>query len=116
MEYHRSTPQHGLTVEHGNQGRVTNPSLAGDVEIPHNLLAAHMFHILTGCQAMQHLQINPTKNQTIHTLLQRQFPAIKSSNNKPTYYVTPKTIGYIHGIVTDCITCLSTDACNQRAL
>jgi hypothetical protein len=84
--------------------------------VPHNLLAAHMFHILTGCQAMQHLQINPTKNQTIHTLLQRQFPAIKSSNNKPTYYVTPKTIGYIHGIVTDCITCLSTDACNQRAL
>ncbi len=28
----------------------------------------------------------------------------------------PKTIGYIHGIVTGCITCLSTDACNQRAL
>jgi hypothetical protein len=36
----------------------------------HNLLAAHMFHILTCYQAMQHLQINPTKNQTIHTLLQ----------------------------------------------
>jgi hypothetical protein len=33
MEYYLSTPQHGSTVEHGNQGRVTNPSLAGDVEI-----------------------------------------------------------------------------------
>ncbi len=30
--------------------------------------------------------------------------------------VTPKTIGYIHGIVTDCITRLPSDACNQRAL
>jgi hypothetical protein len=30
---HRLAPQHGLTVEHGYQGRVTNPSLAGDVQI-----------------------------------------------------------------------------------
>ncbi len=48
--------------------------------------------------------------------MQKQFPAIKSSDNKPTYYVTPKTIGYIHGIVTDCITRLQSDACNQHAL
>ncbi len=33
--------------------------------VPQNLLAAHMFHILTGCQAMQHLQINPSKNFAI---------------------------------------------------
>ncbi len=32
MEYYHRT-EHGLTVEHGNQGRVTNPSLAGDVQI-----------------------------------------------------------------------------------
>ena len=31
-------------------------------------------------------------------------------------YVTPKTIGYIHGIVTDCIPHLSSDSNNQRAL
>jgi hypothetical protein len=62
------------------------------------------------------LQINVSKNNTIHSLLQKQFPAIKSSDNKPTYYVTPKTIGYIHGIVTDCIKRLPSDACNQCAL
>ncbi len=33
MEYYCCTPQRGSTVEHGNQGRVMNPSLAGDVEI-----------------------------------------------------------------------------------
>ena len=75
-----------------------------------------MFNVLTGCQAMQHLQINPAKNLTVHMLMQKQFPAIKSSDNKPTMYVTPKMIGYIHGIVTDCIPHLSSDANNQRAL
>lgn len=53
---------------------------------------------------------------TIHSLLHKQFQAIKSSDNKPTYHVTPKTIGYIHAIVTDCIPRLPSDACNQRAL
>ncbi len=33
MEYYRGTPQHGSTVEHGNKGRVTNPSLAGHVKV-----------------------------------------------------------------------------------
>ena len=75
-----------------------------------------MFNVLTGCQAMQQMLINVSKNNTIHSLLQKQFPAIKSSDNKPTYYVTPKTIGYIHAIVTDCIPRLPSDACNQRAL
>ncbi len=84
--------------------------------VPHNVLAAHMFNVHTGCQAMQQLQINPTKNSTIHLLLHKHFQAIKSSDNKQTNYVTPKTISYIHGIVTDSITGLTSDACNQRAL
>ena len=33
MVYYSGTPEHRSTVEHGNKGRVTNPSLAGDVEI-----------------------------------------------------------------------------------
>jgi hypothetical protein len=54
--------------------------------------SSKMFNVLTGCQAMQHLQINPTKNSTIHLLVHKQFPAIKSSDDKPTNYVTPKTM------------------------
>ncbi len=49
-------------------------------------------------------------------LLHKQFPAIKSSDNKPTYYVTPKTIGYIHWIVINCITRLPSQACTQCAI
>ena len=47
-----------------------------------------MFNVLTGCQAMQQMLVNVSKNNTIHSLLQKQFPAIKSSDNKPAYYLT----------------------------
>ena len=33
MAYYRSTPRHVAAVEHGDQGRVANPSLAGQVKI-----------------------------------------------------------------------------------
>jgi hypothetical protein len=33
MECYGGAPQHGSKVEHDDKGRVTNPSLAGDVEI-----------------------------------------------------------------------------------
>ncbi len=59
-----------------------------------------MLNVLTGCQAQQML-INVSKNNTIHLLLQKQFPAIKSSDNKPTYYVTPKTHDILRGDSVD---------------
>ena len=65
---------------------------------------------------MQHYQIIPGKNRTIHSLLESEFPPIKSTNNKPTPYVTPKTIGYIHGLICDTITLFHSDACNAKAL
>jgi hypothetical protein len=48
--------------------------------------------------------------------LESEFPPIKSTNNKPTPYVTPKTIGYIHGLICDTITLFHSDACNAKAL
>ena len=65
---------------------------------------------------MQRFQINPGKNRTIHSLLESEFPPIKSTNNKATPYVTPKTIGYIHGLICDSITLFQSDACNAKAL
>ncbi len=65
---------------------------------------------------MQRLQIAPGKNRTIHSLMESAFPPLKSTNNKPTPYVTPKTISYIHGLICDSITMFHSDACNARAL
>ncbi len=62
------------------------------------------------------MQVNPTKNSTIHLLLAMKFPAIKSTNNEQTHYITPKTIGYIHWLICDIITGLASDNCNTRAL
>jgi hypothetical protein len=106
-----------VLVINGKTTSLNQPELPETMTLqPHNMLAAHMFHVLTGRQAMQELQINVSKNNTVHLLLHKQFPAIKSSNNKPTHYVTLKTIGYIHAIVTNCITRLPSYACTKHAL
>ena len=84
--------------------------------VPHNPLLAHLFNVLTTCQAMQSFKIVPGKNMTIHALLHKNFPPLKSTDNKPTPYVSPKTIGYIHGLIVDSITLFPTNACNARAL
>ncbi len=41
----------------------------------------------------------------LFALLDRTCPPIAASANKPTNYVTPKTVGYIHALfqVIDCI-------------
>jgi hypothetical protein len=54
---------------------------------PHNMLAAHMFNVLTGCQAMQQLQISVSKNNTIHTLLHKpgnSLPSSRATISQPT--------------------------------
>ncbi len=65
---------------------------------------------------MQSFQIIPGKNSTIHSLLESEFPPLKSTNNKPTPYVTPKTIAYIHSLICNSITLFHSYACNARAL
>ncbi len=84
--------------------------------VPHNQLLAHLFHVLTKFQAMQRFEINPSKNNTVHSLLELKFPPLKSTNNMPAPYVTPRTIGYIHSIIVDSITLFNSDGCNTRAL
>ena len=52
----------------------------------------------------------------MHDLVKSTFPAIKSTDNKPTPAVTPKTVGYIHALVVDTFTFHSTEAPYARAL
>ena len=62
------------------------------------------------------LQVNPCKHNTVQDIVTYNFPAIESTDNKPTPAITSKTIGYIHALVFDTLTFNSTDAPYARAL
>ena len=87
-----------------------------------NDLFCRLFHALTKSQGMAALAINPAKANTITELLESTFPAIKSTKNSPTPYVTPVTAAYtgIFGLVrvidSESVTALQTESANQRAL
>ncbi len=86
---------------------------------PHNMLAAHMFNVTPvarPCSKCRSTFPRTTPFTCCCRSNSQPSTGIKSSDNKPTYYVTPKTISYIYWIVTDCITRLPSDACTQHAL
>ncbi len=63
-----------VLVVNGKTTIDNQPEIPEAMELqPHNMLAAHMFNVLTSCQpeAMQQLQISVSKNNTIHTLLHK---------------------------------------------
>ena len=47
--------------------------------------------------------INSCKHKIVHGLENSTFAAIKSTGNKSTTALTPKTVGYIHALVIDAI-------------
>ena len=81
-----------------------------------NVLLAHLFAVLSHSQSMSLLQVNPCKHNTVQDIVTCIFPAIKSTDNKPTPAITSKTIGYIHALVMDTLTFNSTEAPYARAL
>ena len=81
-----------------------------------NVLLAHLFAVLSTSQSMSLLQVNPCKHNTVQDIVTCIFPAIKSTDNKPTPAITSKTIGYIHALVMDTLTFNSTEAPYARAL
>ena len=80
--------------------RPVNVPLVADDQglIHHNDLFAHLFDKLSKSQGMTALLINPSKNTSIASILGSTFPAIKSTNNLPTLYITPRTVAYIHAL------------------
>jgi hypothetical protein len=51
---------------------------------------------------MTFFQICPSKNMTISSLPDRVFPAIPSTKNRPTPFITTKTVAYIFSLIIDC--------------
>jgi hypothetical protein len=89
----------------------------GEVDpVRFNVLLAHLFAVLSQSQSMSLLQVNPCKHNTVQDIVTYNFPAIESTDNKPTPAITSKTIGYIHALVFDTLTFNSTDAPYARAL
>ena len=93
------------------------PLIANDQELVHfNSLWCHLFHVLSSAKGMNSFQICPSKNMTISGLLDRVFPAIPSTKNRPTPFISTKTVAYIFSLVIDSVTIHHTDSPHSRAL
>jgi hypothetical protein len=73
-----------------------------------NDLWCYLFYKLTGEEkddkGIAAFTIVPAKNLTVAALLDRVFPAIPATDNKPMPYVTTKTVAYIFAFVIDSVT------------
>jgi hypothetical protein len=81
-----------------------------------NPLLAHLLHALANSQSMSQLQIVPSEQHTVTRLMELSFPGIKATNGERTQLVSKHTIGYIHALMIDSVTVLSTKAPKARAL
>ena len=81
-----------------------------------NSLWCHLFHVLSLTKGMSFFQICPSKNMHISSLLDRVFPAIPSTKNEKTPFISTKTVAYIFGLVIDSVTLHHTDSPHSRAL
>ena len=68
--------------------------------IHHNVLFCHLFDAVTKSQGMAALIIG-AKTNTVCGILNSTFPAIQTTQNSPTPYVTPATVAYIHALIID---------------
>jgi hypothetical protein len=64
-----------------------------------NVLFAHLCSVLSGSQVMSAFQINPCTLLTVIRLMDCTFPAIKSTDDKRTPYVTSGIVGYIYALL-----------------
>ena len=73
-----------------------------------NTLWCYLFYKLTGedkeDKGIDAFKIFPSKGLTITALLDRVFPAIAATDNKPSPFVTTKTVAYIFALVIDSVT------------
>ena len=80
------------------------PIIPADQDLVHfNSLWCHLFHVLSSAKGMNFFQICPSKNMTISCLLDRVFPAINSTKNRPSQFITTKTVAYIFSLIIDSV-------------
>jgi hypothetical protein len=69
-----------------DETRLVHPPFIPDtMELVHfNVLFAHLFSVMSGSQSMSAFEINLCKHLTVSALVDGSFPAITSTDNKPT--------------------------------
>ncbi len=85
-----------------------------------NDLWCYLFYKLTGEEkdnkGITAFTIFPAKHLTIAALLDRVFPAIPTTDNKPMLYITTKTVAYIFALIINSVTIFHQDSPHSRAL
>ena len=104
-------------------GRLTivPPIIPEDQEFVHfNDLWCYLFYKLSGEEkddkGISAFTILPAKQLTVAALLDRVFPAIPTTDNKPMPYITTKTVAYIFALILDSVTIFHQDSPHSRAL
>ena len=104
-------------------GRLTivPPIIPEDQEFVHfNDLWCYLFYKLSGEEkddkGIAAFTILPAKQLTVAALLDRVFPAIPTTDNKPMPYITTKTVAYIFALILDSVTIFHQDSPHSRAL
>ena len=96
---------------------ITPPIIAEDVGLDRfNPLFAHLYSALAKSQSMSALEVIPSYGRTVTRILESTFPAIKATDDEPTPLVSKHTVGYIHALMIDSHTLLSTEQPRGRAL
>ena len=96
---------------------ITPPIIAEDVGLDRfNPLFAHLYSALAKSQSMSALEVIPSDGRTVTRILESTFPAIKAADDEPTPLVSKHTVGYIHALMIDSLTLLSTEQPRGRAL
>ena len=81
-----------------------------------NPLLAHVYAALSKSQSMTELAVVPSQKHTVARLMDLSFPGIKETNGERTPLVSKHTIGYIHALMIDTVTSVSSEAPKARAL
>ncbi len=83
-----------------------------------NTLWCYLFHKLTGEEkedkGIDAFKIIPSKGLTISALLDRVFPAIAATDNKPLQFVNTKTVAYIFALTIYSVTIFQRESPHSR--
>ena len=103
------------------QHNIVPPIVPEAQEFVHfNTLWCYLFYKLTGEEkedkGIDAFKIVPSKGLTISALLDRVFPAIEATDNKPLQFVNTKTVAYIFALTIDSVTIFHRESPHSRAL